>query len=142
MCTYLWHDNGDMRPSFWFSGYVHLSYPLLLKSEHFHMDRPLFARPSVKPCSLIAKDLNLWSTLVFVRFEKLNFSDFWGPLNLLGPSKKSQLLDSWPLSMPLKTRPWMNLFKFFVLYLLHNPSELYSPIHPRHAHYIITLHNL
>jgi hypothetical protein len=41
----------------------------------------------------------------------------WGPLNLLGPSKKSQLLDSWPLSMPLKTRPWMNLFKIFVLYL-------------------------
>ena len=65
----------------------------------------------------IAKYLNLWSTLVFVRFEKLNFSDFWGPLNLRGPSKKSQLLDSWPLSLPLKTRPWMNLFKIFVLYL-------------------------
>ena len=71
----------------------------------------------------IAKDLNLWSTLLFVRFEKLNVSDFWGPLNLLGPSKKSQLLDSWPLSMPLKTRPWMNLFKFFVLY--HNVGPLY-----------------
>ena len=24
----------------------------------------------------IAKDLNLWSTLIFVRFEKLFFSDF------------------------------------------------------------------
>ena len=24
----------------------------------------------------IGKDLNLWSTLLFVRFEKLNFSDF------------------------------------------------------------------
>ena len=24
-----------MRPSFWFLGYVHLFYPLLLKSEHF-----------------------------------------------------------------------------------------------------------
>ena len=66
----------------------------------------------------IAKDVKLWSTLLFVRFEKLNFSDFWGPLNLLGPSKKSQLLDSWPLSMPLKTRTWMNLFKIFVLYLM------------------------
>ena len=65
----------------------------------------------------IAKDLNLWSTLLFVHFEKLNFSNFWGPLNLLGSSKKSQLLDSWPLSMLLKTRPWMNLFKNIVLYL-------------------------
>ena len=62
--------------------------------------------------------MNLWSTLLFVHFEKLNFFNFWGPLNLLGPSKKSQLLDSWPLSMPLKTRPWMNLFKNIVLYLL------------------------
>ena len=42
----------------------------------------------------IAKDVNLWSTLLFERFEKLNFSDFWGPQNLLGPSKKTQLLDS------------------------------------------------
>ena len=23
--------------------------------------------------------MNLWSTLLFERFEKLNFSDFWGP---------------------------------------------------------------
>ena len=62
-------------------------------------------------------------TLILSQFQilkaKLTFSDFWGPLNLLGPLKKSQLLDSWPLSMPLKTRPWMNLFKFFVLYLIH-----------------------
>ena len=28
---------------------------------------------------LIAKDLNLWSTLLFARFEKLNFFNFWGP---------------------------------------------------------------
>ena len=33
-------------------------------------------------------------------------SCFWGPQNLLGPSKKTQLLDSWPLGMPQKTRPW------------------------------------
>ena len=26
--------------------------------------------------SIIAKDLNSWSTLLFVRFEKLTFSDF------------------------------------------------------------------
>ena len=72
----------------------------------------------------IAKDENLWSTLLFVCFEKLNFSDFWGPLNLLGNSKKSQLLDSWPLSMPLKTRPWMNLFKNIVLYLVLCTSKI------------------
>jgi hypothetical protein len=36
----------------------------------------------------LAKDLNLWPTLLFARFEKLNFSDFRGPQNLLGPSKK------------------------------------------------------
>ena len=71
----------------------------------------------------IAKDLNIWSTLLFVHFEKLNFSNFWGPLNLLGSSKKSQLLDSWPLSMPLKTRPWMNLFKNIVLYLIFQKSS-------------------
>ena len=73
----------------------------------------------------IAKDLNLWSTLLFVSFEKLTFSDFWCPLNLLGPSKKSQLLDSWSLSMHQKTRPWINLFKNIVLYLLYQaPSDL------------------
>ena len=49
--------------------------------------------------TIYSKDLNLWSMLLFVRFEKLIFSDFWGPLNLLGPSKKTQLLDSWSLSM-------------------------------------------
>ena len=36
----------------------------------------------------IAKDGNLLSTLLFVRFEKLNFSGFQGPQNLLGPLKK------------------------------------------------------
>ena len=39
LCTYLWPDNGDMRPSFWFLGYVHLFYLLLLKSEHFSYGR-------------------------------------------------------------------------------------------------------
>ena len=57
----------------------------------------------------IAKDVNLWSTLLFERFEKLNFSDFRGLQNLLGPLKKTQLLDSWPLSIPLKNRPWVGL---------------------------------
>jgi hypothetical protein len=48
----------------------------------------------------IAKYLNLWSTLLFVGFEKLNFSDFWGPQNLLELSTKTQPFDSWPLSLP------------------------------------------
>ena len=34
---------------------------------------------------------------------------FWGPLKLLRPLKKAQTLDSWPLTMPLKTRPWIRL---------------------------------
>ena len=74
----------------------------------------------------LAKDLNSWSAPLFVRFEKLSFSDFWGPLNLLGPSKKSQLLDSWPLSLPLKTR--LNLFKIFVLYLLCKAFKTVSKV--------------
>ena len=86
----------------------------------------------------IAKDLNLWSTLVFVHFKKQIFSDFWGPLNLLGPSKKSQLLDSWPFSMPLKTRPWMNLFKFFVLYLVCRYVRAYSCIDVRGVDIVVT----
>ena len=56
----------------------------------------------------IAKDMKLWSKLLIVRFEKLN-SDFWGPQNLLRPSKKTQLLDSWPLGMPQKSGPWGRL---------------------------------
>ena len=66
----------------------------------------------------IAKDLILWSTLLFEYLEKLNFSNFWGPLNLLEPLKKTQLSDSWPLSMPWKTRPWGDLFENIVLYLM------------------------
>ena len=66
----------------------------------------------------IAKDLNLWSTLLFVRFEKLFFSEFWGPLNLLGSSKKIHLLDSWPLSMH-----WINLSKNIALYLFYRVSQ-------------------
>ena len=34
---------------------------------------------------------------------------FWGPLKLLRPLKKDPTLDSWPLTMPLKTRPWIRL---------------------------------
>ena len=64
----------------------------------------------------ITKDVNLWSTLVFVRFEKLNFFGFRGPQNLMGPLKKTQLLNSWPLSMPWKTRPWGPLLINIVLY--------------------------
>ena len=67
----------------------------------------------------IAKNLILWFTLLFVCFEKLNFSDFWGPLNLQGPSKKTRLLDSWPLGMHQKTKPWINLFKNIVLCLFY-----------------------
>ena len=47
-----------------------------------------------------AKDLNLFSTLLFLEFEKLNISDFWGPQELLFKAKSAQILDSWPLSMP------------------------------------------
>ena len=50
-------------------------------------------------CEFVA-NLFLQSKLLFVCFGKLNFSDFWGPQNLLGPSKKTQLLDSWSLGMP------------------------------------------
>ena len=42
----------------------------------------------------IAKNVNLWSILLFVHFKKLNFSGFRGPQNLLGSSKKTQLLGS------------------------------------------------
>ena len=48
----------------------------------------------------IAKCLNLWPILLFVRLEKQKISEVSGPLNLLGPSKSSgalkmtQLLDS------------------------------------------------
>ena len=44
MCTYLWPDNGDMRPSFRFLGYVPLFYPLLLESEHFSYGRTLICQ--------------------------------------------------------------------------------------------------
>ena len=48
LCTYLWPDNGDMRPSFRFLGYVHIAlhlfYPLLLKSEHFSYGRILICQ--------------------------------------------------------------------------------------------------
>ena len=38
-----------------------------------------------------------FSGVIFERFEKSNFSDFWGPLNLQGPSKRSNfwILDLW-----------------------------------------------
>ena len=34
---------------------------------------------------------------------------FWGPLKLLRSLKKAQILDSWPLTIPLKTRHWIRL---------------------------------
>ena len=54
----------------------------------------------------------MWS-IYSKRFEFMVYTficAFWGPLNLLGPSKKSRILDSWPLSVPYKTRSWNNLF--------------------------------
>ena len=46
------------------------------------------------------KMMELWSFFQFC---------FWGPLKLLRPLKKAQILDYWPLTMPLKTRHWMRL---------------------------------
>ena len=34
---------------------------------------------------------------------------FWGPQELVRPSKKVQILDSWFLSMPKKTKHWVRL---------------------------------
>ena len=57
-------------------------------------------------------------------------SCFWGPQNLLGPSKKTQLLDSWPLGMPQKTRPWAGLvWKKCPVSTIHDVQPaLYAPI--------------
>ena len=73
---------------------------------------------------------NLWSIdcrwLIFVVYTFIyafwKKKDFWGPKNLLGP-KKTQLLDSWTLSVPYKTRSWNNLFKNIVLYLRHKRAS-------------------
>ena len=41
---------------------------------------PILSKFQILNCGqFIAKDMNLWSTLLNVRFEKLTFSDFWGP---------------------------------------------------------------
>ena len=76
--------------------------------------------------------MNLWSTLSFLRFEKLNISDFWDPLKLLKPSKKVQILDSWPLdtlSMPKKLGIGPGLYRKSVLYLLfHLVYDLLSSV--------------
>ena len=55
MCTYLWPDNGDMRPSFRFLGYVHLYYPSLLKSEHFSYGRTLICQTYSLPLNCNCK---------------------------------------------------------------------------------------
>ena len=52
-------------------------------------------------------------------FWKIKFFWLLRPSKSSGPSKKTRLLDSWPLSMPKKTRPWVDLFKNIVLYLLN-----------------------
>ena len=36
-------------------------------------------------------------------------SCFWGPQELLRPSKKVQIMDSWPQSMPKETKHWVRL---------------------------------
>ena len=53
--------------------------------------------------------LSLFFSQKMMEFWSFFLSCFWGPQNLLGPSKKTQLLDSWPLGMPQKTRPWAGL---------------------------------
>ena len=64
----------------------------------------------------IAKDLILQSNLLFVCFGKLNFSDFWGPQNLL---KKDSTFGFLTFENALKkTKPWADHFKDIVLYLL------------------------
>ena len=68
--------------------------------------------------------VNLLQKISFLRFEKLNFPDFWDPLKLLRPSKKSEILNSWHLSKTLKTRHWMNLFKNIVMYLVSTGTLL------------------
>ena len=42
----------------------------------------------------IATDMNLWSTLLFLPFEKLNYSDFLGPQKIQLKAKSAQILNS------------------------------------------------
>ena len=74
------------------------------------------------------KKLNLLSKLLFLSFEKSNFWSFWGPQKLLFKAKSTQILDSSPLSMPYKIRPWGNHFKNLVLYLLYILSLVHDKL--------------
>ena len=65
--------------------------------------------------SIYSKRFNFMVYMFICVFREIKF--FW-LLNLLGLLKKTQHLDSWPLSMPWKTRPWGDLFKNIVLYLM------------------------
>ena len=80
----------------------------------------------------VAKDLNLLSTLLFVHFEKWNFSDFWHPQNVLGPSKKNSTFGFLTFENALKTRSWADRFKNIVLYLLliRKEANLWSVFPP------------
>ena len=65
--------------------------------------------------SIYSKRFNFMVYTFICVFREIKF--FW-LLNLLGLLKKTQHLDSWPLSMPWKTRPWGDLLKNIVLYLM------------------------
>ena len=54
---------------------------------------------------------SLFFSQKMMEFWSFFLSCFWGPQNLLGPSKTTQLLDSWPLGMLLKSRPWGRLLR-------------------------------
>ena len=69
--------------------------------------------------------MNLWSTLV--RFEKLNFSDFRGPLNLLGPSKRPNFWIHDLLVCHKKLGLWLTFFK--ILSCIYDTSLSGKP-HP------------
>ena len=56
-------------------------------------------------------------TFIFALWE-IFFFDIWDPLKLLWSTTKGEILNSWPLSLALKTKYRVNLFKNIVLYLM------------------------
>ena len=76
------------------------TFEVISTADCFRMTALCFGSTLFLQNEMFRKNSNFLSKLLFLGFEKLNFSDFWGPLELQCKAKCAQILDSGPLSMP------------------------------------------
>ena len=88
--------------------WIFLQMPIK-KSDFITLILSKFSILNANLWSIYSKRFEFMVYTCFCAFWKINIFWFLRPSKTSEALKKAQTLDSWPLTMPLKTRPWIRL---------------------------------